>query len=75
MAAARTYSAQSSREAAAQAARHVAALTRSASSSFYWAMRLMAPERRAAMFAIYAFCRQVDDIADDTALPRSEKMR
>jgi len=33
-------------------------------SSFYWAMRFLAPERRDAMFAIYAFCREVDDIAD-----------
>ena len=34
-------------------------------SSFYTAMRLMPRVERAAMFAIYAFCRQVDDIADD----------
>ncbi|HMK89203.1 MAG TPA: presqualene diphosphate synthase HpnD [Methylocystis sp.] len=34
-------------------------------SSFYLAMRVLAPERRDAMFAIYAFCRAVDDIADD----------
>ena len=34
-------------------------------SSFYAAMRLLPPPERAAMFAIYGFCRQVDDIADD----------
>lgn len=34
-------------------------------SSFYIAMRILEPERRDAMFAIYAFCRAVDDIADD----------
>ncbi|MFI4934119.1 MAG: presqualene diphosphate synthase HpnD [Caulobacterales bacterium] len=34
-------------------------------SSFYAAMRLLPPAERAAMFAIYAFCRQVDDIADE----------
>jgi len=34
-------------------------------SSFYIAMRLMPEEERDAMFAIYAFCRKVDDIADD----------
>ena len=28
-------------------------------------MRLMPTGERAAMFAIYAFCRAVDDIADD----------
>ncbi len=34
-------------------------------SSFYLAMRVLEPARRDAMFAIYAFCRAVDDIADD----------
>lgn len=34
-------------------------------SSFYLAMRILEPPRREAMFAIYAFCRAVDDIADD----------
>jgi phytoene synthase len=33
-------------------------------SSFYAAMRLMPKAERRAMFAIYAFCRVVDDIAD-----------
>jgi squalene synthase HpnD len=36
-----------------------------AKSSFYLAMRILEPARRDAMFAIYAFCRAVDDIADD----------
>jgi len=35
-----------------------------AGSSFYWAMRLLPPARRDAMFAVYAFCRVIDDIAD-----------
>lgn len=34
-------------------------------TSFFSAMRLLEPERRAAMYAIYAFCREVDDIADE----------
>ena len=34
-------------------------------STFYLAMRVLEPERRDAMFAIYDFCRAVDDIADD----------
>jgi phytoene synthase len=34
-------------------------------SSFYSAMRLLPKPERSAMFAIYAFCRQVDDIADE----------
>ena len=33
-------------------------------SSFYVAMRLLPPEQRHAMFAIYDFCRAVDDVAD-----------
>jgi squalene synthase HpnD/squalene synthase HpnC len=35
-------------------------------SSFHLAMRLMPPEQRQAMFEIYAFCRAVDDIADNS---------
>ena len=37
---------------------------REAGSSFYWAMRLLDSEKRRAMYAVYAFCREVDDIAD-----------
>jgi phytoene synthase len=38
-----------------------------AGSSFYLAMRVLAPRQRDAMFGIYAFCRAVDDIADGDA--------
>jgi presqualene diphosphate synthase len=34
-------------------------------SSFYAALRLLPPTQREAMFEIYGFCRDVDDIADD----------
>jgi squalene synthase HpnD len=34
-------------------------------SSFYLAMRILPPERRQAMYEVYAFCRAVDDVADD----------
>ncbi|MBS0220476.1 MAG: presqualene diphosphate synthase HpnD [Proteobacteria bacterium] len=44
-------------------------------SSFYTAMRLMPKAERAAMFAIYAFCRLVDDIADDATRPRSDRAK
>ncbi|MBI1869240.1 MAG: presqualene diphosphate synthase HpnD [Methylocystis sp.] len=40
-----------------------------ATSSFYLAMRILEPERREAMYAIYAFCRAVDDIADQDGDP------
>ena len=42
-------------------------------SSFYTAMRLMPARERDAMFAIYAFCRKVDDIADDGVGTRPER--
>jgi presqualene diphosphate synthase len=38
--------------------------TRASGSSFYMAMRILPKAQRDAMFAIYGFCRQVDDIAD-----------
>jgi phytoene synthase len=43
----------------------IAAKVQASGTSFYAAMRLLPPERRNAMYAIYAFCREVDDIADD----------
>ena len=42
----------------------IAALVKKASSSFYWAMRILAKPKRDAIFAVYAFCRAVDDVAD-----------
>jgi len=45
-----------------------------ARTSFYWAMRFLPKPRREAMFAIYAFCRAVDDIAD-SADPPEAKLR
>jgi phytoene synthase len=45
-----------------------------AGTSFYWAMRLLPQERRNGMYAVYAFCREVDDIADDDAEPAPQKL-
>jgi presqualene diphosphate synthase len=42
-------------------------------SSFYSAMRVLPKEERHAMFAIYAFCRSVDDIADDGIGTRAQR--
>lgn len=42
-------------------------------SSFYAAMRILPHEQREAMFQIYSFCRQVDDIADSDG-PRPERL-
>lgn len=53
----------------------VRARVRNAGSSFFWAMRLMSAERREAMYAVYAFCREVDDIADEPAPPEDKARR
>ncbi len=53
---------------AATERRMIAKQVKNASTSFYWAMRLLPKERRHAIFAVYAFCRQVDDIADDDGM-------
>lgn len=44
---------------------HIESIVRASGTSFYWAMRFLPPAKRQAMFAIYAFCREVDDIADE----------
>ena len=45
-----------------------AEVTRRASSNFYYAFMLLPGERRRALYAVYAFCRFVDDIADDESI-------
>jgi phytoene synthase len=42
-----------------------ASITRRSSSNFYYAFMLLPTERRQALYSVYAFCRFVDDIADD----------
>lgn len=42
-------------------------------SSFYRALRILPPEKREAMYEVYAFCRAVDDIADDDG-PNSDRI-
>ena len=51
----------------AEARAHVREVTQRSGTSFFWAMRFLPRARRDAMFALYAFCREVDDIADDGA--------
>ncbi len=47
--------------------------TSASGSSFYAAMRILPQAQREAMFQIYSFCRQVDDIADSGG-PRPERL-
>jgi len=42
-------------------------------SSFYWGMRVLPRDKRDAMYAIYGFCRVVDDIADNVELPDADR--
>lgn len=51
----------------------VAEKVRASGSSFYWGMRLLSLPRRFAMYAIYAFCREVDDIADEPGEPETKR--
>jgi len=44
-----------------------------AGSSFYAGMRVLPEAEREGMFAIYAFCRIVDDIADDEGAPSAAR--
>ncbi|MGZ9033658.1 MAG: presqualene diphosphate synthase HpnD [Rhodospirillales bacterium] len=53
----------------------VEAAVRASGTSFYWAMRLLPAEKRRAMFAVYAFCREVDDIADEPGEVDEKKRR
>ncbi|MEX2642039.1 MAG: presqualene diphosphate synthase HpnD [Acetobacterales bacterium] len=48
----------------ASSRRAVGRIVSRASSSFRWAMALLPRERRETMYAIYAYCRVLDDIAD-----------
>jgi phytoene synthase len=58
---------------AEMAAAHANYSNTASSSSFYAAMRILPREQRDAMFQIYSFCRQVDDIADSEG-PRPERL-
>jgi phytoene synthase len=48
-------------------------VTQASGSSFYLGMKLLPPDRREALFAIYAVARRIDDIADGH-LPADRKL-
>ena len=45
--------------------KNVERIVKNSGSSFYWGMRCLPEKKKRAMYSIYAFCRTVDDIADD----------
>ena len=53
----------------------VESIVRRSGTSFYWAMRWMPENKRQAMYGIYAFCREVDDIADGPGAPDEKLSR
>jgi 15-cis-phytoene synthase len=50
-------------------------ITRKSASNLALAFVLLPRARRQGMVALYAFCREVDDIADDESLPVEERRR
>lgn len=51
----------------------VEAIVKRSGTSFARGMRVLPPDRRYAMYAIYAFCRLVDDVADEPG-PFADKL-
>ncbi len=52
---------------------HCRALTRKSASNLALAFILLPREKRDAMSALYAFCRAVDDVADEEAVPAEQR--
>lgn len=47
---------------------------RGASSIFYWGMRLLPTPRRRAMYALWAFCHELDEIASEPSPTRQREL-
>ncbi|MGH8069173.1 MAG: presqualene diphosphate synthase HpnD [Candidatus Entotheonellia bacterium] len=54
-------------------AEYCSQLTRKSRSNFYYSFLFLSKEKRQAMYAVYAFCRSVDDIADGTTSEREKQ--
>jgi phytoene synthase len=50
-------------------------ITRSQARNFYYGIRLLPRDKRAALCAVYALARRIDDIGDGNDLPAEEKLR
>ena len=61
------------RTAQADAYRHCEDVTRMRAQNFFYGIRLLPPDKRRAMCAVYAFARRVDDIGDGS-LPADRKL-
>jgi phytoene synthase len=68
-------SAQEAPGSAREAYRRCQAITRANAANFYYGIRLLPPERRRAMCAVYAFARRVDDIGDGELAPEEKLQR
>ena len=51
------------------------AITRKSASNLALAFVLLPREKRDAMSALYAFCREVDDVADEESVPVADRRR
>lgn len=49
----------------AEAYRHCAAITRARARNFYYGISLLPKQKRAALCAVYALARRIDDVGDD----------
>lgn len=49
-------------------------ITRRQAANFYYGIRLLPRDKRAAMSAVYAFARRVDDIGDDGSLDADQQL-
>jgi phytoene synthase len=50
-------------------------ITRGAAKNFYYAFLVLPAAKRQALYAVYAFMRRCDDIADDVRVPAHERRR
>ena len=57
----------------AAAYRHCEEITWSQARNFSYGIRLLPPDKRRALAAVYAFARRIDDIGDGT-LPPADKL-
>lgn len=55
------------------AAAYTRKLTEKSRSNFYYAFLFLPDERREALYAVYAYCRLVDDVVDEEAPPEKKR--